>query len=43
MSLHLAAAGGGSAGFHGGGGGGGGRGFALYILIQILIRLVIFG
>ena len=43
MSLHLAAAGGGSAGFHGGGGGGGGRGFALYILIQILIRIVIFG
>jgi predicted lipid-binding transport protein (Tim44 family) len=38
----FAAAGGGSAGF-GGGGGGGGRGAGLYILIQILIRLIIFG
>ena len=41
----LAAAGGGSAGFGGGfhGGGGGGRGAGLYILIQILIRIAIFG
>src|SRR5947209_6002786 len=42
----LAAAGGGSSGFGGlggGGGGGGGRGAGLYIIIQILIRLVIFG
>lgn len=44
----LAAGGGGSSGFGGGGGfsggeGGGGRGAGLYILIQILIRLVIFG
>jgi predicted lipid-binding transport protein (Tim44 family) len=38
----LAAGGAGSAGF-GGGGGGGGRGVGLYILIQILIRLAIFG
>jgi predicted lipid-binding transport protein (Tim44 family) len=38
----LAAAGGGSSGF-GGGGGGGGRGAGLYILIQILIRIAIFG
>jgi predicted lipid-binding transport protein (Tim44 family) len=37
----LAAAGGGSSGF--GGGGGGGRGAGLYILIQILIRIAIFG
>jgi predicted lipid-binding transport protein (Tim44 family) len=40
----LAAAGGGSSGFGGGGGGGGrGRGVGLYILIQILIRIAIFG
>lgn len=42
----LAAGGGGSSGFGGGGGfhgGGGGRGAGLYILIQILIRLIIFG
>jgi predicted lipid-binding transport protein (Tim44 family) len=40
----LAAAGGGSSGFGGGGGGGGGgRGAGLYILIQILIRIAIFG
>ena len=42
----LAAGGGGSSGFGGGGGfhgGGGGRGAGLYILIQILIRLLIFG
>ncbi len=38
----LAAAGGGSSGF-GGGGHGGGRGAALYFLVQILIRLAIFG
>ena len=38
----LAAGGGGSSGF-GGGGGGGGHGAGLYILIQILIRLIIFG
>lgn len=38
----LAAAGGGSSGF-GGGGGGGGRGAGLYIIIQILIRVAIFG
>src|SRR5947209_1961521 len=37
----LAAAGGGSSGF--GGGGGGGRGAGLYVLIQILIRIAIFG
>ena len=46
MSLHLAAAGGGSAGFggfHGGGEGGGGKGFALYILLQLLIRIAILG
>jgi predicted lipid-binding transport protein (Tim44 family) len=48
MSLHLAAAGGGSAGFgggfHGGGGeGGGGRGFALYLILQLLIRIAIIG
>jgi len=47
IHLHLAAAGGGSAGFGGGSGGfghgGGGRGFALYLLFQFLIRLVIFG
>jgi predicted lipid-binding transport protein (Tim44 family) len=42
MNLHLAAAGGGSAGFHGGGGGGG-KGFVLYILLQLLIRIAIFG
>ena len=40
MLIH-AAAGGGSAGFHGGGGGGHGAG--LYILFQILIRIMIFG
>ena len=40
----LAAAGGGSSGFGGGGGGGGGgRGAGLYVLIQILIRIAIFG
>jgi predicted lipid-binding transport protein (Tim44 family) len=40
----LAAAGGGSSGFGGGGGGGGGgRGFALYILIQFLIRVALIG
>jgi predicted lipid-binding transport protein (Tim44 family) len=43
----LAAAGGGSNGFggggFGGGGHGGGRGAGLYILIQILIRIAIFG
>jgi predicted lipid-binding transport protein (Tim44 family) len=40
----LAAGGGGSSGFGGGGfHGGGGRGAGLYILIQILIRLIIFG
>ena len=40
----LAAAGGGSAGFGGsGGGGGGGKGFALYFLIQILIRIALIG
>jgi predicted lipid-binding transport protein (Tim44 family) len=44
----LAAGGSGSSGFggggsFGGGGGGGGRGAGLYILIQILIRLIIFG
>jgi predicted lipid-binding transport protein (Tim44 family) len=38
----LAAAGGGTGGF-GGGGGHGGRGAGLYILIQILIRVAIFG
>jgi predicted lipid-binding transport protein (Tim44 family) len=43
--LHLAAAGGGSAGFGGGlhGGGGGGRGFILYILLQLLIRIALIG
>jgi predicted lipid-binding transport protein (Tim44 family) len=43
----LAAAGGGSAGFGGGGGGagggGGGRGFALYLLLQFLIRIALIG
>jgi predicted lipid-binding transport protein (Tim44 family) len=39
----LAAAGGGSSGFGGGEGGGGGRGFALYFLIQILIRIALIG
>jgi predicted lipid-binding transport protein (Tim44 family) len=44
----LAAAGGGSAGFGGGGGGeggggGGGKGFALYILIQLIIRIALIG
>lgn len=43
----LAAAGGGSAGFGGGGGGegggGGGSGAALYILIQVLIRIAFLG
>jgi predicted lipid-binding transport protein (Tim44 family) len=40
----LAAAGGGSAGFGGGGGGGGGgRGFAFYILIQLLFRAALIG
>lgn len=38
----LAAAGGGSSGF-GGGGGHGGRGAALYFLLQILVRIAIFG
>jgi predicted lipid-binding transport protein (Tim44 family) len=38
----MASAGGGSSGY-GGGGGGGGRGVGLYILIQILIRIAIFG
>jgi predicted lipid-binding transport protein (Tim44 family) len=38
----LASAGGGSSGF-GGGGGRGGRGAAFYFLIQILIRIAIFG
>ncbi len=43
-----AAAGGGSAGFNGGGGGGeggggGGRGFEIYILFQILIRIAVLG
>lgn len=42
IHLHVAAAGGGSSGF-GGGGGGGGRGAALYFLLQILIRIAIFG
>jgi predicted lipid-binding transport protein (Tim44 family) len=41
--LAYASAGGGSSGFSGGGGGGGGRGAGLYILIQILIRIAIFG
>ena len=41
--FHLAAAGGGSGGFGGGGEGGGGRGAGLYILIQVLIRIAIFG
>jgi predicted lipid-binding transport protein (Tim44 family) len=41
----LAAAGGGTSGFGGGGegGGGGGRGFALYFIIQILIRIAVIG
>jgi predicted lipid-binding transport protein (Tim44 family) len=41
----LAAAGGGSAGFSGGGGGGGGHGsgFALYILIDLLIHIALLG
>jgi predicted lipid-binding transport protein (Tim44 family) len=43
----LAAAGGGSAGFSGGGGGGGGgghgSGFALYILIDLLIHIALLG
>ncbi len=40
----LAAAGGGSSGFSGGGGGGGGgRGAGLYIVFQILFRILIFG
>lgn len=41
----LAAAGGGSAGFGGGfhSGGGGGRGAGLYILFQVLFRILIFG
>jgi predicted lipid-binding transport protein (Tim44 family) len=45
MTVHLAAAGGGSAGFGGfhGGGGGGGKGFALYILLQLLFRIALFG
>jgi predicted lipid-binding transport protein (Tim44 family) len=43
--FHLAAAGGGSAGFGGGGegGGGGGKGFALYIILQLLIRIAVLG
>jgi predicted lipid-binding transport protein (Tim44 family) len=40
----LAAAGGGSAGFSGGGGGGGhGGGFALYVLIDLLIHIALIG
>lgn len=39
----LAAAGGGSAGFNGGGGGGHGRGFALYIIIDLLIHIAMLG
>ena len=41
----LASAGGGSAGFGGGGGGGGGRGsgFALYIVIRLLIDIALLG
>lgn len=40
----LASAGGGSAGYGGGGGGGGrGGGFAIYILIQLLIRIALIG
>jgi predicted lipid-binding transport protein (Tim44 family) len=42
----LAAAGGGSAGFSGGGGGGGGghgSGFALYIIIDLLIHIAVLG
>jgi predicted lipid-binding transport protein (Tim44 family) len=41
----FASAGGGSSGFSGGGGGGGGggRGAGLYIVIQILIRIAVFG
>jgi predicted lipid-binding transport protein (Tim44 family) len=44
----LASAGGGSAGFGGGGGGeggggGGGKGFAIYILIQLIIRIALLG
>jgi predicted lipid-binding transport protein (Tim44 family) len=41
-TFHIAAAGGGSSGF-GGGYHGGGRGAGLYVLFQILIRLLIFG
>jgi predicted lipid-binding transport protein (Tim44 family) len=40
----LAAAGGGSSGFGGGGGGGeGGKGFAIYILFQLLFRIALLG
>ena len=43
----LAAAGGGSAGFNdgggGGGGGGGGNGFALYVLLDVLIHIAVLG
>ena len=41
----LASAGGGSSGFSGGGGGGGGRGngFALYIIIDLLIHIAVLG
>ncbi len=42
----LAAAGGGSSGFSGGGGGeggGGGKGFAIYILFQLLFRIALLG
>lgn len=41
----LAAAGGGSSGFSGGGGGGGGggKGFALYILVDLLIHIALIG
>jgi predicted lipid-binding transport protein (Tim44 family) len=39
----LAAAGGGSSGFSGGGGGGHGSGFALYIVIDLLIHIALLG
>ncbi|MEO6857262.1 MAG: Tim44-like domain-containing protein [Solirubrobacteraceae bacterium] len=39
----LAAAGGGSAGFSGGGGGGHGSGFAIYIIIDLLIHIALLG
>lgn len=41
--FHLAAAGGGSAGFSGGGGGGGGKGFILYVVLQLVIRIALIG